>query len=155
MQLRHVLVVIGLGLISPYALAGSVADTTICTPVKQALTGTTLNLPKGQQPLFGIRNTGTQPVQLHSVNKTGTAQAGWDSQLKGGHWSALTLANKPLTFTCTQGNKTVACSNVITVCQFRQAIFIDKANGSYWVAENVAGNDIIDAISKRGIDADG
>jgi hypothetical protein len=155
MQLKHIAAVMGLSLISTYALAGSVADTTICTPVNQAMKGTSLNLPKGSQPLYGIRNISTQPVQLSAVNKTGTAQAGWDSRLNANHWSALTLTHKPLTFTCMQGKKTVPCNSVITVCQFRQAEFTEKAGGSYWVAENVTGSDIIAALAKRGIDADG
>lgn len=155
MKLKHIAAVAGLSLVTSYALAGSVANTTICTPIsKQAMQGTNLTLPKGQQSLYGIRNTGTQAVQLRGVNKTGTAQAGWDSQLQGGNWSALVLANKPLTLSCAQNNKTVACSKLISVCQFTHATFGPQAQGSYWAAENVAGGDIMSAIVKRGIHAD-
>ncbi len=155
MQLKPWITLIGLGLLSPYALAGSVANTTICSPITQAAKSTTLQLPKGQQQLFGIRNIGETTIQLRGINTTGSAQAGWDSQLQGGHWSAIALANKPLTLRCTAGGKTIACSTAVTLCQFTDATFIDKAVGSYWVAEDVAGSDIINAIAKRGIDADG
>jgi len=146
---------IGLGLLSPYALAGSVADTTICTPVNQAFKAQAINLSKGHQQLFGLYNKSAQPVSLRSINRSGTAQAGWDSHLQSDHWSALALANKPLTLTCLQGKKVIACNQVLTLCQFRQATFQDKARGSYWAAENVAGSDVIAAIATHGIDADG
>ena len=156
MRFLPILAVVGLGLVSTYALANSVADTMVCTPYKSALTGKVIEFPKGKQSLFGINNTSPNTVQLRSINKSGSAQAGWDSQLQSNHWSVIALSTKGVTFTCLQGKKPVSCANVVSICQFSRAEFLTQASaGSYWAAENVTGDNLISSVAKRGIDVDG
>lgn len=156
MRFLPILAAVGLGLVSTYVLANSVADTIVCTPYKSALTGKVIQFPKNKQSLFGIYNTSANTIQLRSINKSGSAQAGWDSQLQTNHWSVIALASKPVTFTCQQNKKPVSCANVVTICQFSRAEFLTQASsGSYWAAENVSGDNLISTVAKRGIDVDG
>jgi len=147
--------ILGLCLAAPLAMAMSTADSAICTPNAALWHGNTIQIPKGPQQLFGFNNQSTQSTTLMFVNKTGSAQAGWDTKLGPNRWAVLALYGKSLTFSCMQNNKTVPCQNVIKLCQFRRAEFDISSKGSYWVTENTQPDNLIESIAKRHIDADG
>lgn len=111
-----------------------------------------LNTSKNGGPqLFVIHNLSHATVLLnHPLNRDPGAKAGWASEIKPNHWSALLLNSKNFLLNCSSGKKVhlVNCSKFIRVCE--PDLKLDPAlSGNYWFVENQTEANFWPAILKR------
>ena len=108
----------------------------------------------GVAQVYFFKNTGTQGVWIdHPTHRT--ANAGWSSYVRTGHWSAFLLNRKNFEISCSviQPGKVdnLNCANVISVCTPKEVSFKTPPKGSYWLAEDKSWDDIVKDVTRRGV----
>lgn len=110
-------------------------------------------------PLYIIHNISDEPLWLVHENTTGTAQAGWSSQIDPGRWTVLLMQQHNFTLSChlvepaNPANVVVPCEKHIQITIHDDYKVPEEAkNQSYWVVENVASDDVESDMKARGFE---
>lgn len=163
--MRHITKLFFLAMISLFITTACQAENSganfpeVCIQQGIQYDGQNLNLSKGSgQSLFVFHNKSEKSFWLnHPVGKDPGASAGWASEVGPGNWSALTLGGGSENFaiTCSliggDGVKYLDCREVLEGCKITDASFKSGNLGSFWVAENMPRQELIEAIRSRGI----
>ncbi len=132
-----------------------------CTPVSVKVEDKNIILPAPVKPItsqiYFINNTSQQGVWLDHPLPERSMSAGWSSFVQTGHWSVFLLgSSKSFAMSCAviQPGKVdyKDCSHVVTVCTPKSADFKVQPKGSYWLAEDKPWDEIVKAVTKRGVE---
>jgi hypothetical protein len=116
-----------------------------------------LNVSGGKldQKLYLIKNTAASKIWLNHETERVSASAGWATELEPGNWTAIMLAKQPFDIVCVElkpgAEQHISCQATLSVCQMEYAKFSAASKGSYWVAENLSLEKLLDKITRRGI----
>lgn len=113
---------------------------------------------ESKQSLYLFHNISDKSFWLnHPIGKDPGASAGWASEIGAENWSALTISSGTDNFAlnCSLigdgGVKYINCMDVLKSCKVENAEFASENTGSYWVAENMPLQKLLDAIKNRGV----
>lgn len=123
-----------------------------CRPLSVQETLTLENNPK--QKLILIHNASELMLWLIHSEVTPTPRP-WNSHLCQDQWSAVTTNEERFTLKCIEAKpgaeQVIHCLQAIHACIFDEAQFSEENQGSYWVSENQALEDLLKHIKARGI----
>lgn len=114
--------------------------------------------PNQPASVFLLYNTSKKSTLVvnHSPGSDPGASAGWASNLKPNHWSALMMTTKEFTLNCRKKINdshyaSVACAQVLQVCRFKVCHAKDKKSlyGNYWLSENKSRMHTLETIKDR------
>jgi len=117
----------------------------------------TLHLENTTKPkLYLIYNKKMERLLLSHPDRRRITNAGWDSMLKSGNWSAFIVNRPNFVISCRplqknfQAKPVISCSRVLTVCVYRHIKINDPAmKGTFWVAEDQSLETILERIKAR------
>ena len=106
--------------------------------------------------IYLIYNKKKQRLLLSHPDYRRITNAGWDSMLQTGNWSALMVSHPNFTIRCKplqknfQTKPAVSCARVLTVCVYPHLKNNDSAmKGTFWLAEDQSLETLLDTIKKR------
>lgn len=121
-----------------------------------ALSEESVTLTPKKPVLAMIHNISSDDLWItHPVSDPG-ASAGWSSRLQAGNWSALAIDKGPFELSCIESKpgheQQVACSGVITICNWSTIKMPAQTTGTFWAGENMSLPALASHLSARGFE---
>lgn len=131
-----------------------------CVPVDIKSENKEIILPGPSEPrtskIYFFKSLTDKSIWLDHPVLHPSVSAGWSSYLRKGNSSALIVNRKNFNLSCAliKPGKVdyLDCAKVISICAPKELIFKTKRKGTYWLAEDLPWDDLMKAVSKRGVE---
>lgn len=118
------------------------------------VTGVTVMLPGDGQSLMMIHNLSDVDLWITHPISDPSASAGWSSRLQSNRWSSFALGSHSFELSCIESKpgheQQVACSGVLSLCQWSNVTTTDKQPPPFWAGENMLLPELLGHLAQRG-----
>lgn len=123
-----------------------------CTPLR--IQDAAIHLSSSKPTVIMFHNLSNKELWLTSTTQNADAQAGWNSRLETNRWSSLALNKKDFVLHCIESmpghEQQVPCTNIVAVCQWKEASLPSDQAGTFWAGENMLLSSLIAYIERHG-----
>lgn len=123
-----------------------------CNPV--AVEGETIKLNIKEPVVFLINNDSDSVLWVTHPVDNPSASAGWSSQLEKKRWSALLVDKNKFELSCIESKpgheQQIPCEGMLSICEWSKLKIPPVAKGTFWVAENMSLNALINHLGGKG-----